>query len=417
LAADARTVRDPAAQAQTARDPAAGGGGGAPAGAPDAATPTAEGSSAAGSNDAAASAAAEPGGRLSAAAPAALGLAALLGLPALLEGSPFYLEILALVFLWGAMAGAWNIVSGYAGKFSLGHAAFFGLGAYASSILYARGGVSPWLGIPVGMALSVALAAFIGLVTLRLKGKYMALCTIAFVSLMEILAVHFRDLTGGSEGLMVPYEPGLANLTFANDHEKLVWAYVFAALALGVFLLCRRLERSPLGYRLAALREDEDAAEALGVNTLAVKLTSFGLSAALTSLGGSLYAQYMLWIEPQYVLSMELSTQFALFAIIGGVGSAVGPFLGAGLMFPLLTLSRSAFPGLPPGFNMLVYGLALIVAVLFFPKGLIALGPPLRRLARLIGRTGRARLGRRPAAGETAAGLNAAEGPAGSSHA
>jgi branched-chain amino acid transport system permease protein len=283
------------------------------------------------------------------------------------------------------MAGAWNIVGGYAGKFSLGHAAFFGLGAYTSSILYARLGISPWLGVPLGAALSVALAVLIGLVTLRLKGKYLALCTIAFVSLMEILAVHFRGLTGGSEGLMLPYEPGLANLTFSNESEKLVWAYIFAALAFGVYKLCRRLEDSPLGYRLAALREDEDAAESLGVDTLKIKLASFGISAAVTSLGGSLYAQYLLWIEPQYVMSMDLSTQFALFAIIGGVGSAIGPMLGAGLVYPLLTFMRSAFPDLPPGFNMLIYGLLLIVVVLFLPKGLVSLAGPLRRALALLG--------------------------------
>lgn len=301
-------------------------------------------------------------------------------LPLVLNSRPFLQEMLAFVFLWGAMAGAWNIVGGYAGKFSLGHAAFFGMGAYTSSILYAKFGITPWIGIFVGIIFSVILALFIGIVTLRLKGKFFALCTIAFVSLMEILAVHFRWLTGGSEGLLVPYEPGLANLTFDSDYEKLIWAYIFAGLLVLVYLVCRWLDKGPLGYRLAALREEEDAAESLGVNTLWAKLASISLSAALTSLGGSLYAQYMLWIEPLYVMSMDLSTQFALFAIIGGMGSAIGPMLGAGLIYPLLSFLRSAFPALPPGFNMLVYGLVLVVVVLFMPRGLVALSEPIKKM-------------------------------------
>ena len=296
-----------------------------------------------------------------------IGIAALIALPIVVD-HPYYREIIALIFLWSAMAGAWNIVGGYAGKFSLGHAAFFGVGGYTSGLLYVRCGVSPWLGMVAGMALSVILALFIGIVTLRLKGKFFALCTIAFGQLISIMAVYLRGVTGGSEGLLIPFKPGFLNLTFSS---KLVWVYIFCALMLLVYCVSRWLEGSPLGYKLSALREDEDAAEALGVNTLWAKLTSISLSAALTSLGGSLFAQYFLWLEPDFCTSLDLSVQFALYAIIGGMGTAIGPILGATLVTPLQIFLRSAFGTSASGISMLIYGVLLVAVVLFMPKGIV----------------------------------------------
>jgi branched-chain amino acid transport system permease protein len=296
-----------------------------------------------------------------------LAIVALVILPILVD-QPYYREIIGLIFLWSAMAGAWNIVGGYAGKFSLGHAAFFGVGAYTSAVLYTRLGVSPWIGILAGMALSVLLALFIGIVTLRLKGKFFALCTIAFGELMEILAIYFRGITGGSEGLLMPFKPSIVTLTFSS---KLVWVYIFCGLMLMVYGISRWLEQSALGYELVALREDEDAAEALGVNTLWAKLASISLSAALTSLGGSLFAQYFGWLEPDFCLSLGLSIQFALFAIIGGMGTAVGPILGASLITPLQIFLRAFGGTATSGLSMAIYGLLLVLVVLFMPKGIV----------------------------------------------
>ncbi len=297
-----------------------------------------------------------------------LAIGGLVLLPIVVD-QPYYREIIGLIFLWSAMAGAWNIVGGYAGKFSLGHAAFFGVGAYTSALLYTRLGISPWIGILAGMALSVLLALFIGIVTLRLKGKFFALCTIAFGQLMEIMAVYLRSITGGSEGLLIPFKPGIVTLTFSS---KLVWVYIFCGLMLSVYGISRWLERSALGYKLIALREDEDAAEALGVNTLWAKLASISLSAALTSLGGSLFAQYFAWLEPSFCFSLDLSIQFALFAIIGGMGTAIGPILGAALITPLQIFLRAAFSGTAAsGVSMAIYGLLLVLVVLFMPKGLV----------------------------------------------
>jgi len=305
-----------------------------------------------------------------------IAIVALVILPIVVD-HPYYREIIALIFLWSAMAGAWNIVGGYAGKFSLGHAAFFGVGAYTTGLVYVRLGISPWLGIILGMVLSVLLALFIGVVTLRLKGKFFALCTIAFGQLVEIMAVYLRGITGGSEGLLIPFEPGILTLTFSS---KLVWVYIFGGLMLLVYGVSKWLEGSALGYKLAALREDEDAAEALGVNTLWAKLASISLSAALTSMGGSLFAQYFLWLEPSFCVSLDLSIQFALYAIIGGMGTAIGPILGASLVTPLLIFLRAAFGTAASGISMVIYGLLLILVVLFMPKGIVVeVGDRLRK--------------------------------------
>ncbi len=296
----------------------------------------------------------------------------------------FYRNVISLICLWGAMAGAWNILGGYAGKFSLGNAAFFGTGAYTSTIMFVKGGVSPWIGMLVGMGISVALALFLGIITLRLKGKFFALCTIAFIALMEIGAVHLRGFTGGSEGMLIPWKPGIKNMIFESD---LVWVYVLMGYMFFVYFLSRWLEVRPLGYRWVALRENEDAAEALGINTFAAKLSSFALSAALTSIGGSLYAQYSMFIEPIYVFGLELSTQFALYTIIGGMGTALGPIMGAALITPLEIFLRSSFPELASGVSMAMYALLLIIVVLFIPNGLVMeAGSRLKKLfARSLG--------------------------------
>ena len=297
----------------------------------------------------------------------------------LLVDQPFYRNIMTLIFLWGAMAGAWNILGGYAGRFSLGNAVFFGTGAYTSSILFTKFGISPWIGMVAGVGVSVVLALFLGFITLRLRGIFFTLCTIAVLSLFEILATHFRPLTGGSEGMLLPFTPSPGNMVFESD---LTWAYVMLFFMLVVYFLTRWFSSNALGYRWLALRENQDAAEALGINTLSAKLSAFVVSAVLTSIGGTLYAQYALFIEPVYVYSMELSTQFALYAIIGGMGTPLGPILGAAVITPLSIILRSSLPQLASGASMLLYAIILIIAALFFPQGFMQLFRRIRKRPR-----------------------------------
>jgi branched-chain amino acid transport system permease protein len=309
-------------------------------------------------------------------------IAILLAIVPILADHPLYRNVFSLICLWAAMSGAWNILGGYAGKFSLGNAAFFGTGAYVSSILFVRFDVTPWLGLCAGVILSMILALFLGIITMRLKGKFFSLCTIAFLSLAEIVAINWRSVTGGAEGFFLPWKPGLRTMMFESD---LTWNYVFLAFMLLTYGFCRWAEPRPLGYRWAALRENEDAAEALGVNTLSAKLSAFVASAALTSAGGSLYAQYCAFIEPVYVFGLELSIQFALCAIIGGMGTALGPILGAAVMTPLQIFLRSSFPDMAGGVSMTIYAFLLILVVLFMPRGFVLEGGRLLSAARAAG--------------------------------
>ncbi len=302
-------------------------------------------------------------------APAALffGLAAAVPL---LTRDAFFHDTVILILVWGALAGAWNVAGGYAGQVSLGHAAFFGLGAYSTALLAVRWDLSAWTGMAAGAVLSTAAGLVIGYLANRLRGPYFALATIAFAQVLLIVASRWRELTKGSEGIPVPFRPGFATLGFAG---KSSWLYLALAFALLVWLVQVWLERSRIGYQLAGVREDEDAAQALGIASRRLKVRAIALSAALTSVGGSLWAAYIGFVDPFYVFSIDLSVLFALNAIIGGMGAALGPFLGSLLITSLETYLRAQFAGVRTGFTgmyLVIYGCLLIVFVRFLPQGL-----------------------------------------------
>lgn len=292
----------------------------------------------------------------------------------------FLLDAVVLILLWGALAAAWNVAGGYAGQVSLGHAAFFGLGAYAAALLGTRWGLSPWVAMGVGVLLSTGAGLAIGYLSNRLRGPYFVLATIAFSQVLLIVASRWRAFTQGSEGVPVPFRPGLWTLGFA---EKPPWVYLALALALVLYAFQRWLETSRLGYQLAAVREDEDAALALGVPARRLKVLAVALSAALASVAGTLWAQYVGFVDPFYVFSVDLSVRFALATIIGGVGTAMGPFYGSILITTLETHLRAAFGGVGAGLvgiYLIIYGVLLILVVRFVPQGLAAwLAARLRR--------------------------------------
>jgi branched-chain amino acid transport system permease protein len=282
----------------------------------------------------------------------------------------FVLDSVILILLWGALSAGWNIAGGYAGQVSLGHAAFFGLGAYAAALMSARYQQSPWLGLLVGVALSMCAGALIGYLSNRLRGPYFALSTIAFAEVLRIVASRWRGFTAGSEGVPVPYRPGFWTLGLSH----VAWLYLILAVALGCYALQVYLERSRVGYQLAGVREDEDAAEALGIATRRLKVQAIMVSAAVTSLCGSLWAQYVGFVDPLYVFSVDLSVRFSLAAIIGGLGTALGPFLGSVLVTTVETWLRAEFGGLGShlvGLYLILYGIALIVMVRYAPQGLM----------------------------------------------
>ena len=295
----------------------------------------------------------------------------------------YFLDSLVVILIWGAVSAAWNLAGGYAGQVSLGHSAFFGIGAYAAALLATRFNQSAWIGMLAGAVVATAAGLVIGYLSNRLKGPYFALATIAFSQVLLIIASRWRAFTSGSEGIPVPFRPGFATLGFAS---KTVWVYLVLALALAIYLAERYLEVSRMGYRLAGVREDEDAAEALGIPTRRLKVAAIALSAALTSVCGTLWAQYVGFVDPFYVFSVDLSVRFALNAIIGGLGSAMGPFVGSLLITTLETYLRATFSGIHGsliGIYLVIYGALLIVLVRFVPQGVVGwLGARARRLGR-----------------------------------
>jgi branched-chain amino acid transport system permease protein len=294
----------------------------------------------------------------------------------------FLLDGLVLILLWGATAAAWNVAGGYAGQVSLGHSAFFGLGAYAAALLGTKWGLSPWIGLLVGALLATAVGFVIGFLSNRLRGPYFVLATIAFSQVLLIVGSRWRGFTSGSEGIPVPFRPGFWTLGIA---DKRVWVYLMLALAVGVYLIQLYLERSRRGYQLAAVREDEDAALSLGVPARRLKVAAIAASAALTAVCGALWAQYVGFVDPFYVFSVDLSVRFALAAVTGGIGTALGPFLGAALITTLETYLRARFGGIGAGLvgiYLIIYGVALILIMRFAPQGLVPLlGRWLRRPA------------------------------------
>ncbi len=283
----------------------------------------------------------------------------------------FFLDSLVLILMWGAVSGAWNVAGGYAGQVSLGHSAFFGIGAYSAALMATRLHASPWLGMLAGAVVATGAGLVIGYLSNRLKGPYFALATIAFSQVLLIVASRWRAFTAGSEGVPVPFRPGFWTLGFAS---KVSWVYLVLCLALAIYLVQVYLERSRIGYQLAGVREDEDAAQALGIPSRRLKVRAIAASAALTSVCGTLWAQYVGFVDPFYVFSVDLSVRFALNAIIGGVGTAMGPFVGSLLITSLETTLRAVFSDIRGGLvgiYLIIYGCLLIVVVRLIPQGLV----------------------------------------------
>lgn len=283
----------------------------------------------------------------------------------------YLLDIVVLVLLWGALAGAWNVAGGYAGQVSLGHSAFFGLGAYAAAVTAIHWQLSAWIAMLIGAVLATIVGLLIGYLSNRLRGPYFALATIALSQVLLIVASRWRELTRGGEGIPIPFRPGLENLAFATKGPWVYLAVLFAMLVYGVAIY---LESSRPGYQLAGVREDENAAEALGINSRRLKVVAIAVSAFLTAILGTFWAQYVGFVDPNYVFSFDLSVRFALMTIIGGVGTAIGPFLGALLLTLLEAYLRATFSGGPAGQSgiyLVIYGVLLMVVVRFLPRGLV----------------------------------------------
>ena len=283
-------------------------------------------------------------------------------------GSPFVYHIFILLCSFAALATAWNIVGGFAGQLSLGHAVFYGIGSYAAILLLMRFQISPWIGMMVGAVLSTMVSAIVSYPCFRLRGPFFALATIAVLEVVRLVAIHQTGWTGGAAGLAAPLNIGWQWMMFREKWISLMIAFGFLLLTL---LVSWHIKNSRLGYYLVAVREREDAARAVGINPVKVKLIAVMVSAFLTSLVGSFQAMYLTFIDPGSVFSLELSIQVAMFALIGGLGTVFGPLVGTVLVLPIAELARGWLSNVGNGFHGLVYGVVLVAVVLTIPKGLV----------------------------------------------
>src|SRR3569832_931723 len=277
--------------------------------------------------------------------------------------APTLQGVVVLSFLFAGLALAWNIAGGCAGLISFGHAAFFGIGAYTSTILLLNYGVTPWLGIFAGAIAAAIAGAVLSLICARLKGPFFILSSLAFAEVVRIVALNWSSVTGGAEGLSIPPMPDLANMVLGS---KTAYASLMLVYLLAAYAMTRRLEASRFGFYLFAIRDNDDAAAAAGINPLLVRSAAMALSAALTGIGGTLFAQYFLYLDPTYVISPELSFQFALLPAVGGLGTAIGPILGSFLITPLSELLRANLGNAAAGLHLVVYAVGLFFVLLYF---------------------------------------------------
>jgi len=305
----------------------------------------------------------------------ALGLAVL---PWLLPAQGYALRVVCLVLLFAAMSQAWNIAAGLSGQISLGHAGFFGAGAYTSTLLLIHFNLSPWLGLIVAGLVGAALAALISLPTMKLKGHYFALATLAFGEAMRVIANSWTSVTGGPVGVSVPFaEPSLALMQFQSLRP---YFYIMLAALIVTCIAFQRIRTSALGLRLRALKNHADAASSLGVDTAAAKLFASTVSGALIAMLGVLYAQFQFFFDPDTAFSLAgISIRIALIAIIGGVGTVSGPLLGALLILPIEEATNAYLSSHAAGLSQIVFGAILIAVVILQPRGLLHLWKSRRR--------------------------------------
>jgi len=300
----------------------------------------------------------------------ALFAAAVLGLTAVAE-SGVMLTFVMMALYATLMAQAWNMLGGYGGQFSFGHALFFGTGAYVQAIAQINFGLNAWLALTLAVGVAAAVGLFVGALTFRygLKGSYFALVTLAFAEVFRILAVSV-GFTGGGVGLMLPLQESFSNMQFGSrkGYIVLVLGFVVAALVVTAWL-----RHSRFGAQLQAVRDNEDAARAIGVDPWRVKLGAITLSGGFMGAAGAFYVQVFQYIDPAIGFGPHTSVEALVAAIVGGMGTLWGPVLGALVLHLLADLTRNLF-GQLPGLNMVIYGSVLVVIVMFLPRGLSGFG-------------------------------------------
>lgn len=279
----------------------------------------------------------------------------------------FFLHVCITVLMWTVLGVAWNLLGGYAGQVSFGHATFFGVGAYTTMILYLSLGLAPWYGMVLGGAAGALFSLPIGLICFRLRGPYFSLATLAVAEIIRLVALNWEALTNGPVGLLITSLPQVTLFGAAiNWERKEPFFLIVAVLALCAMLAAYALTRAPLGSYLSAIRDDEDAAESIGIDTTRAKVTVFALSAFFTGLAGGFYGLYFRYVDPDAVFLISLSIEMVFIAVVGGLRTVAGPVVGAVFLTTIAELFRERFV---VG-HLIFYGLFMMLVIRFLREGI-----------------------------------------------
>ena len=295
-------------------------------------------------------------------------LVILLILPLFLD--KYVLGIFIMIFYYAYVGQSWNVLTGYTGHISLGHALYIGIGAYVTTYLAQTFGLTPWIGMLVGGIVAVLFALSLGYLGFRfgLRGVYFVIMTIAFAEITRLVVSHIEAL-GSFSGIFLDFNPSFWNFQFRGN---LPYYYISLGFMVASLMAVRLIETSKVGRFIVAIREDEDAAQALGVNTFKYNMIAIAISAFMTALAGAFYANYIYYLHPNTLFGMSLSIELILRPIIGGLGTLFGPVIGSFILTPLSEISRAYFAkGGLEGLHLILYGVLTILVVLFMPKGII----------------------------------------------
>lgn len=321
------------------------------------------------------------------------GIVGLYLVPQYLE-STYALHMMILIFINVTVGSAWNIIGGYTGQYSVGHAAYYGVGAYTVMMLLQFRQIAPWWGVWVGSIVALVVALIIGSICFRLRGPYFVLASIAVAEIVRVSVLNLKDITNGAEGILVIDVPPLVigGRVITNWLSKVPFYYIGLTMALLIILVAWLVRNSKLGYYFMAIREDQDAAHSLGISLPIYKNIALGISAVFTAMAGSLYAVYVGFIDPSTVLALDLSVQIVMICIIGGIGTIPGPVIGALVLVPLSEALRSnmltdalvnwGIVSEESGVgiflrehlsqaHVLIYGILVVIVILFMPQGIL----------------------------------------------
>lgn len=291
----------------------------------------------------------------------------------------YMMNVLILTLLFAALSQSWNLLGGYCGQVSLGHALYFGIGAYATSILYVKFGITPWGGLLAGGIIAALIALALGYPCFRLKGHYFSIATIVIAEI-GLLLFHNWDYAGAALGIQWPFTPdSWWTLQFARD--KAPYFYFALALFAVTWLVTFAIVESKWGYWWRAVKDNAEAAESLGVTIFRSKMAAAAISAFFTAVGGGFYAAFVSYIDPDSVMHFRFSLLMALPAVLGGVGSLWGPAVGALILIPLAELTRSYLGGSGSGLDLVIYGGLIMIVSLTRPEGILSIIKPVKREA------------------------------------